>query len=171
MYFILPQRNLQSNTHVNNLYDIDGNIKLQTSTSKSLPNTPKNEEVQINQTKTRACSAVVNANRKDDFRGLDAYLERKQMEKHGSYLTSENYNNTRTCNEESNLEYPTHVQNTDTQLHLLEDNYSNRLEFIVRDEEQSESLSSQYQEIFKFSISFENNFVEDPSRTSNNTTG
>ncbi|XP_067212805.1 katanin-interacting protein-like isoform X2 [Linepithema humile] len=161
---------LQSNTHVSNLYDIDGNIKLQTSTSKSLPNTPKNEEVQIKQTKTRACSAVINANRKDDFRGLDAYLERKQMEKHGSYLTSENYNNTRTCNEESNLEHPMHVQNsTDTQLHLLDDSYYLNSSEFIRDEEQSRSLPSQYQEIFKFSISFENNFPEDTSHTSNTT--
>lgn len=159
---------------MSNLYDIDGNIKLQTSTSKSLPNTPKNEEVQIKQTKTRACSAVVNANRKDDFRGLDAYLERKQMEKHGSYLTSENYNNTRTCNEESDLQHPTHVQNCiDTQLHLLADSSCfNSSEFIIRDEEQSRSLPSQYQDTFKFSISFnENNFVEDKSHTSSNATG
>jgi len=132
-----------------------------------LPNTPKTEEIQVKQDRMRACSAIVNARHtKDDFRGLDAYLERKQMEKHDNHLTHENYNNNRvTSDERFNFEYSTHIQDyVDTSLHLSDDNYSTSPTFGMQNEEkpnQSKSLSNQHQEIFTSSILSKNNFVED----------
>ncbi|KAG5345966.1 K0556 protein, partial [Acromyrmex heyeri] len=124
--------NNQPNSYQSNLSHlyIDANITLQTPcTSKSLPNTPKSEQVQVKR-RTRACSAVVNAKyrTKNDFHGLDAYLERKQMEKHGMYLTFGNYNDDKTGDEDQS--YFEHrissVPNrADTRLHLSDDNYLN----------------------------------------------
>ncbi|KAL0122229.1 hypothetical protein PUN28_007165 [Cardiocondyla obscurior] len=76
------ETNNEPSASLSDLY-INGNIKLQTSASKSLPNTPKSEQVQVKQRKMRVCSAVINAKHrtKDDFHELDAYLERKRMEK------------------------------------------------------------------------------------------
>lgn len=129
---------------LNDLY-IDANIKLQTPTSKSLPNTPNSEQVQVKRRRTRACSAIVNAKHriKDDFHGLDAYLERKQMEKHGTYLPSENYNNAKTLNEESSFEYRiVNVSNrADTRLHSSDDNYPNSCSFITQNEGKPKLLS------------------------------
>ncbi|XP_036144382.1 katanin-interacting protein isoform X2 [Monomorium pharaonis] len=119
----------------------DANIKLQTPTSKSLPNTPKSE--QVKQKKIRACSAVVNTKHtKDDFYGLDAYLERKQMAKHSMYLPSENYNNAK-AHEESSFEYQIlNVPNrADTRLYLSDDNYPNNSNFIKHNEGKLKLLS------------------------------
>jgi hypothetical protein len=132
-----------------------------------LPNTPKTEEIQVKEDRIRACSAVVNARHtKDDFRELDAYLERKQMEKHDNHLTRENYSNNRmTSDERFNFEYSVHIQDyVDTSLHLSDENYSTS-PFGMQNEEksnQSKSLSNQYQqEISTSSISSKNDFVED----------
>ncbi|XP_011703976.1 PREDICTED: uncharacterized protein KIAA0556-like isoform X2 [Wasmannia auropunctata] len=123
----------------------DNNIKLQTSTSKSLPNTPKNEQVQVKRRKMRACSAVVNAKHrtKDDFHGLDAYLERKQMEKQGTYLTSENYSNDKTPYEESYFEYRiSNISNhADLRLHFPDDNYLDSSAFSAAQNEGKPKLS------------------------------
>ncbi|CAL1686508.1 unnamed protein product [Lasius platythorax] len=154
--------NTQPGACLSDLYDVDDNIKLQTSASKSLPNTPKNGEVE--QTRTRACSAVVNAKHRtrDDFRELDAFLERKQLEMHDNYLASdENYsNNARICDKESNLEYSTNVQDrANTRLHLLDDNYyPSSSAFSIQSEEKSKLLSSQ--ETLKSSSLLENDFVK-----------
>ncbi|XP_025997368.1 katanin-interacting protein isoform X2 [Solenopsis invicta] len=120
------------------------NYKLQTPTSKSLPNTPKSE--QVKRKRTRVCSAVVNTKHRtrDDFHGLDAYLERKQMEKRCVYLPSENDNNAKTCDEEHSFEYRIlNVPNcADTRLHLLDDAYTpNRSSFITQNEETPKLLS------------------------------
>ncbi|KYM79311.1 hypothetical protein ALC53_10251 [Atta colombica] len=135
--------NYQSN--LNHLY-IDANITLQTPcTSKSLPNTPKSEQVQVKR-RTRACSAVVNAKHrtKNDFHGLDAYLERKQMEKHGMYLTFRNYNDDKIGDEDQS--YFEHrissVPNrADTRLHLSDDNYLNDSTFSTQNEGSPKLLS------------------------------
>ncbi|XP_012062162.1 PREDICTED: uncharacterized protein KIAA0556 homolog, partial [Atta cephalotes] len=135
--------NYQSN--LNHLY-IDANITLQTPcTSKSLPNTPKSEQVQVKR-RTRACSAVVNAKHrtKNDFHGLDTYLERKQMEKHGMYLTFRNYNDDKTGDEDQS--YFEHrissVPNrADTRLHLSDDNYLNDSTFNTQNEGSPKLLS------------------------------
>ncbi|XP_029174067.1 protein KIAA0556-like isoform X2 [Nylanderia fulva] len=162
--------NIQPGACLNELYDVDDNIKLQTSASKSLPNTPKNE---VEQTKTRACSAVVNAKHriKDDFRDLDAYLEKKQLELHSNnYLAPvENYDNARICdNKESNLEYKcfTNVQDhVNKRLHLLDDNYySSSSAFSIQSEEKSK-LSSQ-ETLKSFSV-LENDFVKSNDHASN----
>lgn len=143
---------------------IEATIKLQTSTSKSLPNTPKNEQVRVKRRRTRACSAVVNAKhctKDDDFVGLDAYLERKRMEKHGAYLASENYSDDKTCDEESCFEYLTNVPNhVATRLHLSDDDYPNSSAFSVQKEGRSKLLSGQYQETFQFFTLLENEFVK-----------
>ncbi|XP_029663843.1 protein KIAA0556-like [Formica exsecta] len=156
---------------LSDLYDVDDNIKLQTSASKSLPNTPKNGEVK--QTRTRACSAIVNAKHRtrDDFRGLDAYLERKQTEMHSNYLASDEYysNNARICDKESNLEYSTNIQDrANTRLHLLDDNYysSTSSTFSIKSEEKAKLLS--IQETSKSSSLLENDFVKSIDHTSNN---
>ncbi|KYN33321.1 hypothetical protein ALC56_12032 [Trachymyrmex septentrionalis] len=143
--------NNQPNSYQSNLSHlyIDANIKLQTPcTSKSLPNTPKSEQVQVKR-RTRACSAIVNAKHrtKNDFHGLDAYLERKQMEKHGIYLTFGNYNNDKTGNEDQS--YSEHrISNVpnraDTRLHSSDDNYLNDSTFSTQNEENSKLLSGQY---------------------------
>ncbi|KAL6425657.1 hypothetical protein ACFW04_009638 [Cataglyphis niger] len=160
--------NTQPVACLNDLYDVDDNIKLQTSASKSLPNTPKNGEVK--QTRTRACSAVVNAKRRtrDDFRELDAYLERKQIEMHGNYLASDDYcNNARICNKESNLKYSTNVlqDHANTRLHLLDDNYYSST-FSIKSEEKPKLFSTQ--ETSKLSSLFENDFVKSKNHASNN---
>lgn len=145
---------------------IEANIKLQTSTSKSLPNTPKNEQVRVKRRRTRACSAIVNAKHRtknDDFVGLDAYLERKRMEKHGAYLASENYSDDKTCDEESYFEYPTNVNvltRAATRLHLSDDDYPNSFAFSIQNEGRSKLLSGQYQETFQFFTLVENEFVK-----------
>lgn len=163
-------RNNQSSSYQSSLSDlyIGANIKLQTPTSKSLPNTPKNEQVQVQQTRMRACSAVVNAKHrtKDDFHGLDAYLERKQMEKHGMYLTSENHSDDETREEESYFEYqvPNVPNRADARLHLSDDNYRDSPAFSTQNEGKPKSLSGQYQETFKLKLKkfslLENNFVK-----------
>ncbi|EGI70392.1 Uncharacterized protein G5I_00765 [Acromyrmex echinatior] len=124
--------NNQPNSYQSNLSHlyIDANITLQTPcTSKSLPNTPKSEQVQVKR-RTRACSAVVNAKyrTKNDFHGLDAYLERKQMEKHGMYLTFGNYNDDKTGDEDQSYfehQISSVPNRADTRLHLSDDNYLN----------------------------------------------
>ncbi|XP_020277981.1 protein KIAA0556-like isoform X2 [Pseudomyrmex gracilis] len=154
--------NILSNTEPSNNYDIDDNVKMQTTASKSLPNTPQNGEIQVKPKRTRACSAVVNAKRRvqNDFYELDAYLERKQMEKHGYG------DNIKTSNEEFNLEYFTCVENNiDTQLH---ENYSNSPAFCVQNEGKPKLLSDQYQESFQPSTSFEINFAKDINLLWNN---
>lgn len=161
-------RNTQPVACLNDLYDVDDNIKLQTSASKSLPNTPKNAEVK--QIRTRACSAVVNAKRctRDDFRELDAYLEKKQIEMRGNYLAFDDYcNNARICNKESNLKYSTNVlQNrANTRLHLLDDNYYSST-VSIKSEEKPKLLSTQ--ETSKLSSLYENDFVKSINHASNN---
>lgn len=100
----------------------------------------------------RACSAVVNAKHrtKDDFHGLDAYLERKQMEKHGTYLTSENYSNDKTPYEESYFEYRiSNISNhADLRLHFPDDNYLDSSAFSAAQNEGKPKLSGQYQQTF-----------------------
>lgn len=157
LYFNI-YRNILSNTEPSNLYDIDDSVKVQPTASKSLPNTPQNGEIQVKQKRTRACSAVVNAKRRvqNDFHELDAYLERKQMEKHGYG------DNTKTSNEEFNLEYLMCIENSKNSINTqLYENYSNSLAFCVQDEEKPKLLSDQYQESFKPSTSFEINFAKD----------
>ncbi|XP_011266943.1 protein KIAA0556 isoform X1 [Camponotus floridanus] len=162
--------NTQAGAYLNDLYDADDNIKLQTSASKSLPNTPKNEEVE--RKKMRACSAVVNAKHrmKDDFRGLDAYLEKKHLEMHGNYLASdENYNNNvRIYAKESNLKYSTNVQDrANARLHLLDDTYySNSSIFSVQNGEEPKLLSSQ--EISQSFSLLKNDFIKNIDQASNN---
>lgn len=159
-------------THLDSLYDNDGNIKLQASTSKSLPNTPKSGEVQVKQRRTRASSAVVSAKRrtKDDFRKLDAYLERKQMEKHGDHLESKNYsNNTGSYDEKIDFKYPSVLNYADAKLHLLDDNhYLNNSAFSIHEEKLK--LSSKYQDLnLKSEVSIKNDFIKDVNQyTSNN---
>lgn len=163
-------RNTQAGAYLSELYDVDDNIKLQTSASKSLPNTPKNGEIE--RKRTRACSAVVNAKHrmKDDFRGLDAYLEKKYLETHGNYLASdENYNNNANiCTKESNLKYSTNVQDrANTRLQLLDDTYySSSSIFSIENGEKPKLLSSQ--EISKSSSLFKNDLVKNTDRASNN---
>lgn len=157
--FFRKYRAMQVSTHLNNLYDNDGNIKLQASTSKSLPNTPKSGEIQIKQRRTRASSAVVSAKRrtKDDFRNLDAYLERKQMEKHGNHLALKSHsNNTRSYDENSDSKYPLVHNYTDTELHLLNNHYLSNSAFNIQNEEKLKLWSKQYQEDSKSDISIEN---------------
>ncbi|XP_032669024.1 protein KIAA0556-like [Odontomachus brunneus] len=149
----------QTSSHLNNLYDNDDNIKLQASTSKSLPNTPKSGEAQIKQRRTRASSAVVSAKcrTKDDFRNLDAYLERKQMERHGNHLAPKSHSNsTESYNEKVQTEYPSVHSYTDTRLHLLNNHYLNNSAFGIQNEEKIKQLSEQYQEDSKSEISIEN---------------
>ncbi|KYM94775.1 PREDICTED: uncharacterized protein LOC108780832 [Cyphomyrmex costatus] len=146
-------------SNLSHLY-IDANIKLQTPTSKSLPNTPKNEQVQVKR-KTRACSAVVNAKHrtKNNFHGLDAYLEKKQMEKHG--IASGNYSDNKTSDEESYFEHRlSNVSNcADTRLHLSDDNYLNGSTFSIQNEGNPKLLSGQYQEILKSLRLMSNNSI------------
>ncbi|XP_070152139.1 katanin-interacting protein-like isoform X2 [Polyergus mexicanus] len=163
--------NTKSNACLSDLYDVDDNIKLQTSASKSLPNTPKNGK--IKQTRTRACSAIVNAKHRtrNDFRGLDAYLERKQIEMHSNFLASDEYysNNARICDKDSNLEYSTNVQDrANTRLHLLDENYysSTSSTFSIKSGEKAKLLSTQ--EISKSSSYLENDFIKSIDHASNN---
>lgn len=120
----------------------------------------------------RACSAVVNAKHrtKDDFRGLDAYLEKKHLEMHGNYLASdENYNNNvRIYAKESNLKYSTNVQDpTNTRLHLLDDTYySNSSIFSIQNGEEPKLLSSQ--EISQSSSLLKNDFIKNIDHASDN---
>ncbi|XP_026830568.1 protein KIAA0556 isoform X2 [Ooceraea biroi] len=162
----------QSSTQLSNLCDTNSNIKLQTSASKSLPNTPKTGEMQVNQDRTRACSAVVNAKHtENDFRELDAYLERKQMEKHDDHSARENYGSDRvTSDERFDFEYSTRIQDyADTSLHLPDANYStSSVALGMQNEEKPNPLSSQYQETSKSSISLKNNFAKDIDHISNN---
>jgi len=131
-----------------------------------LPNTPKTEEIQLKQDRMRACSAVVNARHtNNDFRGLDAYLEKKQMEKHDNHLTCENYSNNRVITDEKyNFEYSMHIQDyVDTSLHLSDINYFTNPAFNLQNEEktnQFKSLSNQHQEISS-SILSKNDLVKD----------
>lgn len=166
-FFFNVYRDTQASTHLNSLYGNDGNIKLQASTSKSLPNTPKSGEVQVKQRRTRASSAVVSAKRrtKDDFRKLDAYLERKQIEKRGNHLASNNYSNdTGSFDEKVNFEYPSVQNYTDTRLHLPDDNhYLNNSVFSIQNKEKLTVSSKQYQEDLnsKSEFSIENNSIKD----------
>ncbi|XP_014472494.1 PREDICTED: uncharacterized protein KIAA0556-like [Dinoponera quadriceps] len=162
----------QASTHLKSLYDNDSNIKLQASTSKSLPNTPKSGEVQIKQRRTRASSAVVSAKRrtKEDFRKLDAYLERKQMEKHGNPLTPKSHsNNTGSFNEKVDSKHPSVHNYTDPRLHLLDDShYLNNLTFSVQNEEKLKLLSKQHQEDPNSEISVEDDFVKNINQHTSN---
>ncbi|XP_025161585.1 protein KIAA0556 isoform X2 [Harpegnathos saltator] len=164
---------MQASTYLNNLYDNDGNIKLQASTSKSLPNTPKSREIQVKQKRTRASSAVVSAKRctKDDFHKLDAYLERKQMEKHGNHLALKNHsNNTGSYSEIADSKYPPVYNYMDTkQIQLLDDNHYLNSAFSIQSKEKQKLSSRQYQENSKSDISVESDFVKDVNEyTSNN---
>lgn len=136
---------------------------MQTSASKSLPNTPKTGEVQVKQDRTRACSAVVDAKRtKNDFSGLDAFLERKQLEKHDAHSAGEDYSNNSltSCDERFNLEYSMRIQDhADAPLHQSADNYSTSLPFSTQNEENL--LSSQYQETSKSSSSLKTESAKD----------
>ncbi|XP_018307585.1 protein KIAA0556 [Mycetomoellerius zeteki] len=139
--------NNQPNSYQSNLSHlyINANIKLQTPTSKSLPNTPKSEQVQVKR-RTRACSAVVNVKHhtKNDFHGLDAYLERKQIEKGGMYLTFGNYSDDKTGDEDqSYLEHRiSNVLNrADTRLHLSDNNYLNDSTFSTQNKGNPKLLS------------------------------
>lgn len=90
---------------------------------------------------------------------------------HDSYLTSNEYysNNARICGKESNLEYFTNVQNhTNTQSHLLDDNYYSCTSFIfsVQNKEKPKLLSSQ--EISESSSLLENGFIKGIDHASNN---
>lgn len=159
-------RDAQACMHLNNRYDNDGNIKLQTSSSKSLPNTPKSGEVEVKRRRTRASSAVVNAklHMKDDFRKLDAYLERKQMEKHDGHSASKSYgNNAESYAEEIDPKYSCVHDYADTRLHLLDDNYysikSARRKSGTQSKNETKLLFDQ--EIPEASITLENDLVKD----------
>lgn len=89
---------------------------------------------------------------KNDFHGLDAYLERKQIEKGGMYLTFGNYSDDKTGDEDqSYLEHRiSNVLNrADTRLHLSDNNYLNDSTFSTQNKGNPKLLSGQYQEIFK----------------------
>lgn len=146
---------------------------MQASTSKSLPNTPKSGEIQVKQRRTRASSAVVSAKcrTKEDFSNLDAYLERKQMEKHGNHLALTNLsNNTGSYNGEVNSKYPSVHNYKDTRLHLLDGNhYLNNLTFNIQSEEKLSS--EQYWEDFKSEILVKNDFIKDQHTSNDFQTG
>ncbi|XP_071570324.1 katanin-interacting protein-like isoform X4 [Temnothorax nylanderi] len=130
----------QPSASLSDLY-IDADIKLQTSASKSLPNTPKNEQVQVKRRKTRACSAVLNTKHrtKNDFHGFDACLERKQMERRGTLQSLASSNKNYWDEEEFYLEHqiPNVSNRADTRLHLSDDNCSNSSAFSTQNEEKS----------------------------------
>lgn len=104
---------------------------------------------------------------KDDFRGLDAYLEKKHLEMHGNYLESdENYNNNMSiCTKESNLKYSMNVH-TNTQLHLLDDTYYSNSSIFSIENGKKPKLSSQ--EISKSFSLFKNDLVKNTDHASNN---
>lgn len=148
-YFFFLYRNNQPNASLSDLY-IDANVQLQTSTSKSLPNTPKNEQLQIKRRRTRASSAVVNAEHraKNDFHGLDAYLERKRMERHSALqdsAASKDYSDDKTRDEdESYFEYRIPVPSrADTRLRLSDDNFPSSFALSTQNEGKSK-LSGRY---------------------------
>ncbi|XP_077263294.1 katanin-interacting protein-like isoform X1 [Temnothorax americanus] len=121
---------------------IDADIKLQTSASKSLPNTPKNEQVKVKRRKTRACSAVLSTKHrtKNDFHGFDACLERKQMEKRGTLHQSLASSDKNYWDEEEiyfEHQIPNVSNRADTRLHLSDDNCSNSSAFSPQNEEKS----------------------------------
>ncbi|KAL2718705.1 protein KIAA0556 [Vespula squamosa] len=70
---------------LNKTKDIDGDILLQSCTSKSLPSTPNHEKINIKHISTRALSAIVDSNDqtfiKRDFSALDEYIDKKRVEK------------------------------------------------------------------------------------------
>ncbi|KAL6262367.1 hypothetical protein P5V15_007456 [Pogonomyrmex californicus] len=160
----------QPSTSLSDLY-IDASIKLQASASKSLPNTPKNEPVQFKRRRIRACSAIVNAKHRtqNDYNGLDAYLERKQMEKHDNSLThSINYSDNKTYDKESYFKYFTNVENdVDVRLHLSDNpDDCSSLSFSTQNEGKPELLSDQ--EIVKSFILHEDDFAKCLNHLSNN---
>lgn len=168
-FFFSFYRNNQPSASLSDLY-IDANVKLQTSTSKSLPNTPKNEQLQIQPGRTRASSAVVNAEHRtdNDFHELDAYLERKRMERHGAFRESagsEDYDDDRTRDGmESFFEYrmPSVPSYADARLCLSDDNSPSSSAFGARNEGK---LSGRYQEtFFPHSIFFQNYLSNQPAR-------
>jgi len=80
---------------------------------------------------------------KNNFHGLDAYLERKQMEKFSTYLAFENYSDDKIRNKESYFEYriPSVLNCTDTRLHLSDDDYLNSSVFNTQNEGKLKLLS------------------------------
>ncbi|XP_011865392.1 PREDICTED: uncharacterized protein KIAA0556-like isoform X2 [Vollenhovia emeryi] len=142
----------QPSASLSDIY-IGDNIKLQPSTSKSLPNTPKNEQVQVKRRRTRACSALVSAKHsrtRGDFHQLDAYLERKQMERHGTLqnlpqASSRDYSYHQICGqEESYFDHgtPNEIPNrAATRLHWSDDNFPNCSAFSTQNDGKSKLLS------------------------------
>ncbi|XP_043670152.1 katanin-interacting protein-like isoform X2 [Vespula pensylvanica] len=94
---------------LNKTKDIDGDILLQSCTSKSLPNTPNHVKVNIKDTSTRAFSAIVDSNdqtsTKKDFSALDEYMEKKRLEKV--------YNNTKSMRFKNNENYNCELRTLD----------------------------------------------------------
>jgi len=105
---------------------------------------PLANHCQILQRTKSACSAIVNAKHhaKNNFHGLDAYLERKQMKKFSTYLAFENYSDNKIHNEESYFEYriPNVLNCTDTRLHS-DDDYLNSSVFNTQNEGKLKLLS------------------------------
>ncbi|XP_035728476.1 protein KIAA0556-like [Vespa mandarinia] len=87
---------------LNKIKDIDGDILLQSCTSKSLPNTSNQAKINIKNTSTHVLSAeqnpINNQNPiKRDFSALDEYMEKKRIEKV--------YNNTKSMRFKNNEKY------------------------------------------------------------------
>ncbi|KAG7210222.1 hypothetical protein KM043_011772 [Ampulex compressa] len=82
---------------LNRLKGMDKSIALQSCTSRSLPNTPKSKDTQLNASANRAFSAMVDIgkqnSRRSDFSALDAYMERKRVEKQRGERWSARKNN------------------------------------------------------------------------------
>lgn len=163
-------RNNQSSASLSDLY-VDANVNVQTSTSKSLPNTPKNEQMQVTRRRTRASSAVLNPKHRianKDFHGLDAYLERKRMEKRSSTLlqdlASSNASNTYGDEEEEEEEEegaydyadrrPTVPNRAETRLHDLSNDpfvtFPNSLAVGTQNEGKSKFVAGRYWGFFPF---------------------
>lgn len=153
-------RNAQSHKRLSNLCSVDDNIKSQTCSSKSLPNTPKNEEIQDKEQRIRASSAIENIQNhtKEDFCGLDAYLEKKLLEKCDDYSECKNYdNNMGIYNETINCTYSCNYDSVDSELFLLASNLcSNNSACNIQNEEILKLSLKQREESFLSSPIFTN---------------
>lgn len=91
---------------------------------------------------------------KNNFHGLDAYLERKQMERHDTLqnlTSSKNYSDNEICNEEESYfehRIPNVPNYADTRLLLSDDNCPNSSAFSTQIEGKSKLLSGRYQGAF-----------------------
>ncbi|XP_047346783.1 katanin-interacting protein-like [Vespa velutina] len=81
---------------LNKIKDIDGDILLQSCTSKSLSNTSNHEKINIKNTSTHVLSADQNPIKRD-FSALDEYMEKRRIEKV--------YNNTKSMRFKNNEKY------------------------------------------------------------------